>query len=287
MELRERCVQCLKDKEKRRSLSIEDSTCRHEYLLKVDEVIEKKECKSSPEYIEAFEKIYVENYGEIASLKEIKTRYNQFMRKQENSISKIIQDSDDPLKTALQAAQAGNYIDFIAMKSISEDKLKELLLTFESKKFDDEVFESFKSDLSKAKKVVYVLDNCGEIVIDKLVIRLLKEYYPEIYVTAIVRGSEIGNDVTMQDAEEVGLKEEAIVLDNGPNIAGTSLHRMPSKVRKIVENADVVISKGQANYETLEGTGINIYYLFLCKCDFFMEHFQSEYLDPIFCKENG
>lgn len=287
MELRQRCVQCLRNKEKRRALNIEDSTRREEYLFKVDEVIERKECSSPPEYIEAFEQIYVKKYGKIESYQDLKTKYNQFMLEQENNISKIIRSSSDPLKTALQAAQAGNYIDFIAMKNISEEKLKELLLTFETKQFHDEVYESFKYDLAKAKKVVYVLDNCGEIVIDKLVIQLLKEYYPKIQVTAIVRGSEIGNDVTMRDAQEVGLKDVARVLGNGTKIAGTSLHRMPCRARKTIEKADVVISKGQANYETLEGTGINVYYLFLCKCDFFMEHFQSEYLDPIFCKEIG
>lgn len=285
MKLEEMCVKCLRDKEIDRAQKILDDFKKQEYIVKVDEILSSDDYLSPPEYLDAFTKVYPEEYKENVSFVELKEKYNQFLLNQEECITKMIEEANDPLETAIKAAQAGNYIDFIAMKNIDEEKLNELLGSFDSKKIDQDVYKAFVNDLSNAKKLVYTLDNCGEIVIDKILIKLLQKMYPQLEISVIVRGTEIGNDVTMKDAADVGLDQVTYVLDNGTTIAGTSIHRMKKEAVEIVEQADIIISKGQANFETLHGTGKNIYFMFLCKCNFFMKMFDAEYLDPIFYRE--
>ena len=187
--------------------------------------------------------------------------------------------------TEIQAAQAGNYIDYIALGEIDGDQLEQLLFQNGEKGLKPEVYDSFKADLSSAKNLVYITDNCGEIVVDKVLIQELKKFYPQVDVTVIVRGAGVANDASMEDAVQVGLSDEARVIGNGTRIAGTSLNRISREAKEIIGRADVIIAKGQGNYETLSGCGLNVYYLFLCKCDYFVKRFEGEYLQHMFIKE--
>ena len=101
----------------------------------------------------------------------------------------------------------------------------------------------------------------------------------------MVRGAEVANDASMIDAHEIGLDEVCEVIDNGISSAGTYLNKMPDDKRKIVESADIIISKEQGNAESLLGTGLNIYYLFLCKCERFARLFNSELMNGVLHKE--
>ena len=287
MKLEVSCIKCLKDKEIKRALTIEDSGKRAEYLQKVDAILEGDKQMSPPEYLAAFYRVFDGTYGTIPSYKELKVKYNRLMLENEEMICRRIQRAEDPLKAAIQAAQAGNYIDFIAMDGISEDRLQELLSDFETKKFDYDMYDKFRKDLRSAGSLIYITDNCGEIVADKLLIREIKKYAPQIDVTILTRGCDVGNDATVEDAEQVGLDREGYVIGNGTDIAGTCISLLPEKIRKRVLEADMIISKGQGNYETLSGCGENIYYLFLCKCELFMQSFHAEYLEPIFCSERN
>ena len=134
-----------------------------------------------------------------------------------------------------------------------------------------------KNDLASAKTLVYLTDNCGEIVLDKLLIETIKKQYPDLNIIAVVKGGNVLNDATLSDAKQVGLTKVAHVIDNGNDIAGTWLDAIPWMTRKIIEDgADIILSKGQANYETLRFSGLNIYYLFLCKCEMFAKEFGVE-----------
>ena len=95
----------------------------------------------------------------------------------------------------------------------------------------------------------------------------------------------MANDASIEDAEHVGMSDVADVIGNGTRIAGTSLNKISREAREILEKADVIIAKGQGNYETMSGCGLNVYYMFLCKCDYFVERFQGEYLEHMFIKE--
>lgn len=96
---------------------------------------------------------------------------------------------------------------------------------------------------------------------------------------------QVINDATMKDAVLVGLTREIEVMGNGDDAAGTILERISKEARKNIEEADMILAKGQGNFESLFGCGLNIYYLFLCKCDWFMRRFQVERYHGMFVNE--
>lgn len=96
---------------------------------------------------------------------------------------------------------------------------------------------------------------------------------------------QVINDATMEDAVLVGLTREIEVMGNGDDAAGTILGRISKEARKNIEEADMILAKGQGNFESLFGCGLNIYYLFLCKCDWFMRRFQVERYHGMFVNE--
>lgn len=176
-----------------------------------------------------------------------------------------IRQSEDPFYTALQVSVAGNIIDLGIITDFDiEATLKESL----SKTFDRDDSEEFKKRLSTAHEVLILGDNCGEIAFDKLLAEVLRE--TGVQVTFVVKGQSILNDATMEDAEHVGMREAARVITNGNGYLGTVLEECSSELKEAMERADLIISKGQANYESLESTqeaGEKTYFLLRAKCE--------------------
>lgn len=212
-------------------------------------------------------------FGITEDFSKEKHYFNQMMLGKETEIYKQITDSDDYLKTAIQYAMTGNYIDFGSMHTVDEDYLENALQESKERRIEDAVLESFKKDLASARRLVLLTDNCGEVVLDKLLLKVIKKQYPQIDIIIMVRGGEVLNDATKKDALEVGLDKVGTVVDNGTEIAGTFLDVVSKEALQILEEADVILSKGQANFETLRGCGKNIYYIFLCKCNMFAKRF--------------
>lgn len=229
--------------------------------------------------------ILKQQFGIIDEYKELKTRYNKLMLEIENKLIHEISLSDDPLLSALRFAMVGNFIDFAAMDSVSPDKLNELIQSSATQSVDQSEYHLFCEELRLAKNLVYLLDNAGEIVFDKICIKTIKNLYPNARVTAVVRGRPVFNDATMQDALEVGLNEIADVIDNGTDIPGTQLYQIRETAKDAVEKANIIISKGQGNFETLYGCGKNVYYMFLCKCDLFVKRFGAPRFSGLFVNE--
>ena len=96
-------------------------------------------------------------------------------------------------------------------------------------------------------------------------------WYPAI--TQISGGKPVLNDATMEDAVQVGLDKAAQVIGNGTDVAGTCLEELSEQALDVINTADVMIAKGQGNFETLQKCGKNIYYIFMCKCDMFAKRF--------------
>ena len=145
--------------------------------------------------------------------------------------------------------------------------------------------EDRKEELKDAKTLLYITDNCGEIVLDKIFIEELKKRYGNLEITVMVRGGLAINDATIEDAQEIGLTKIVPVISNGAAIAGTVKEQLSKEARKQLDSADVIIAKGMGNFESMYQEGINPYYLFLCKCDLFTRRFGVKLFDPIFCKE--
>lgn len=216
---------------------------------------------------------------------DIKKDYNRYLLTLEDEILRKIQGSKDRLLTALKYAMAGNFIDFGAMNSVDKEELRRLIEDAPDQEVDPVQYAEFREELGRARKIVYLADNAGEIVFDKVFIKAIKELYPEASITVVVRGLPIHNDATMQDAEETGMTEAAEVIGNGTDIPGTDPLKVSKETREALDSADLIISKGQGNFETLFGSGRNIYYIFLCKCSLFAERFKADRFAGIFVSE--
>ncbi|MBQ8509967.1 MAG: DUF89 family protein [Clostridia bacterium] len=203
----------------------------------------------------------------------VKRRFNTLMLTLAPDIARRIDASPDPLRAAVGFAMTGNYIDFGAMDSVDENKLHQLLAGADSLPFDEAAFTSLRGELASAGKMVYITDNCGEIVLDKLLAGLIRRLYPSLDVTFLVRGEPVMNDATLEDAAQVGLSDTAWVISNGSGAAGTVLARISEEARALLESADLILAKGQGNFETLYYCELNVYYLFMCKCPMFADRF--------------
>ena len=213
-----------------------------------------------------------------------KEESNRFVLQRLGDIRSRILSAEDALYAALQMAVLGNYIDFSALRGeVSFEKLDEMLEKAGEIALDRENYEKLRADLEKGKSLLYITDNAGEIGFDRLLAEQIAAQYPQLQITFCVRGGPASNDATREDAEEVGIPFP--VVDNGCTVAGTELELLPEETRKLFEQADVILSKGQANVETLYGCGLNIYYLFLIKCERFQVYFGKEKLTPMLLTE--
>lgn len=172
-----------------------------------------------------------------------------------------ITNSPDPLDTALRLSIAGNIIDMGIGLKVDERRILGAISQSLSEPLEYDR-KRLKVKVKAAKRILYLADNAGEIVFD----RLLIEQLPGDKVILVVRGGPIINDATMEDAEQAGLFDVCRVMDNGSDAPGIILSGCSQGFRNEFMMADLVISKGQGNYETLNGIKKDIVFLFQAKC---------------------
>ena len=175
--------------------------------------------------------------------------------------SQRIEKAANPLELAVRLAIAGNIMDLAVKTNLGED---EVLASFDdclASPLDCHIDE-FAQAVDEADDILYLADNAGEIAFD----RLLVEQLPRKKVTVAVRGKPVINDATMADAEYVGLAKVAKIIDNGSDAPGTILSDCSDAFRRRFERADLIISKGQGNYETLADCPRPIWFLLRVKC---------------------
>lgn len=211
--------------------------------------------------------------------------FNSKLLAMEEELYSEITSSADPVREAMKYAMAANYIDFARVSDLDEGAIELVISAAALANPDSEVLGSLKNKLKTAKTLCYLHDNCGEIVLDKLLIRVIKQLYPQIEVVSVVRGSHIINDVTEEDAKDIGLDEYARILSNGTNIPGTYIKEVAPEVLSLIKYSDAVIAKGLGNLETLYGEGYEIYYSFTCKCRHIAERFNSALMSAVLVKE--
>lgn len=281
------CMCCAIKKQEQHIRQFSDMEKKTEYMKKVMRMIADAEPDDCiPSLSTKINKFFCEYWNQpAADYTSIKKEFNQLMLNIEDSIEQTIRHSADPLHTALLYARLGNYIDFAALSDVKPETVLSLLNDSNKEPLDPKEYDFFCDELKKASHLVYLTDNCGEVVLDKLVVKLLKELYPDLQISVIVRGFPTINDATMEDAQEIGLTELVPVIGNGSDVCGTWLPRISSDARTLMNEADLIISKGQGNYETLHGCGLNIYYLFLCKCEWFQMQFHAKPLQGMFLNE--
>jgi uncharacterized protein with ATP-grasp and redox domains len=179
-----------------------------------------------------------------------------------------IAQSNDPLLVALKYAVAGNLIDYGLEHPVTVEEQNAQIDNFARNPFAIDDSEKLKSVLTHAKTMLCLGDNAGEIVFDRLLIEQIRSMFPSVEITYVVKGSHVLNDVTRIDADEVGMHEVAHVIDNGDASPGTVLPRTSEAFQRAFAEADVILSKGQGNYESLSGVQKqNLFFLFTAKCD--------------------
>lgn len=268
MRLSEKCRQCLYEKEER-------MTKDENYLREIRDLMENWDPENSAPYMEyRINQIYERHFGRVHRYDAIKKQFNDLMLSMESQVCRRIEDSEDPLRTALFMARIGNYIDFGAMKDVDPEEFLEILSDFSLSEADMAVYSRFLEACAAGEHFLLLADNSGELVLDKLMVQQLQIRFPHLHVTVMVRGDEVLNDATEEDAAYIGLEAVCNVVSNGEALAGTELDRLPEEARKRFEEADIILSKGQGNYESCSGCGKHVFYSFLCKCDVFTEFFR-------------
>ncbi len=203
---------------------------------------------------------------------QVKQRYNRLAMEMVDDLEETVAGSADRMETAVRLAIAGNVIDFGVNSTVDESVVEGVIARSLTDPLDLDALTEFRVAIAEATDILYLGDNAGEIVFD----RLLIEQMPRQKVTFVVRGGPILNDVLLADAEMVGLTDLVEVIDNGADAPGTILEICSKAFRKRFEKADLIISKGQGNFETLNDCERDIFFLLRPKCAVLTRHLDCE-----------
>lgn len=219
--------------------------------------------QTPPEAGEGLYKMIYRMAGDPDPFREMKQDQNRAVMDILPWLRKTIASASDPLSMAVRLSIAGNCVDPGAQASWDLEESVTRAIESEGDLTD---YEKFARKLTESNHVLLIADNCGEIVFDLVLIEGIRQERPEVEVTVAVRSAPIINDVTMAEALEVGLDRVARLVESGSEMPGTVLRRATPEFQALFESADVVISKGQGNWETLEDSAREVFFMFQAKC---------------------
>lgn len=202
-------------------------------------------------------------------------------------LEKMVEDSTEPLYTAAKLAILGNSMDVMMPGGLSS--LEKFIRKKLAAPFSREAFDPFCRQLSKARQMLYLTDNAGEIAFDRLFIQTLKKRY-DVNVTVVVRSLPTLNDATLSDAREAGLDQVATLLENGIDgpFPGTSLKRCSPAVRGLARESDLIISKGGGNFDSLSEEVLDletpVFFMLLSKCHPLNTFFKTRLHQPVMAR---
>ena len=218
--------------------------------------------QSPPAIGQQIHRLIRELIGDDDPYRELKRRYNRLALRICDELKERVRTSKDSLEITIRLAIAGNIIDLGVKTSIKESDIEQIINNSLTTDFDGQQIEDFRNAVNQAEKILYLADNAGEIVFD----RLLIEQLPCEKITVVVKGKPVINDATMEDAKVAGLTEIVEVIDNGSDGPGTILESCSQSFRDRFDKADLIIAKGQGNYETLSDIDKNIFFALKAKC---------------------
>jgi len=192
----------------------------------------------------------------------IKRNSNKLARELMPSLKELIRSSADPFETAVRLAIAGNIIDYGQGDHITEEKIRKTVSRCLDQPISKHNINELKEEIDKASNILYLGDNAGEVFFDRLLIEELQGYP----ITFVVRGAPIINDALKNDAKMADLDKLVRVVDNGSDIPGTILEECSEEFKNRFMEADLVIAKGQGNYETLSEEQKKTFFLLKVKC---------------------
>lgn len=217
---------------------------------------------------------------------QIKKKYNKIATGYVEDLKNYINLDKDKLQAAINISVAGNIIDFGSQ--IEKFSIKETISKAINEGFVLNDIDDFKEKINKAKTLLFIADNAGEIVFDKLLLQTIKSLYPTLKIYIALRGKPIINDVTKNDIEGLGLEDIGEIIESTKPTPGFWPNYCEENCRKIYENADVIISKGQGNFETLsEFDDDRVFFLFIIKCSVVEKYLNLPKYSHIFAKKSS
>ena len=259
-----KCIKCFFDQADRTALLVgADEGKRKEIRRKIKNYLKNVSFLRSPADLSnrAIE-IACEVTGVPDPYLHLKEKYNRIAKKLYPKLKKIMMGAKDRLLMSIKMAIAGNIIDLGILINIDIDKtIKKAIGT----NFAGRNYNLLKKMLEKPRNILYICDNAGEIVFDRL---LIEELLKKHQVVVSVKSGPVINDAMAKDAKYAGISKITKVITTGNGCLGVVWRRSSKEFKDAFKNADLIISKGQANYETLEGfkTDRPIFFLMQSKC---------------------
>ena len=258
------CIPCLRRQAGDAiALATTDAGLRIETMLKVVDVIAGLPMDQPPPAMAGLIHRFIrERTGSVDPYAAVKARATDMALRLVASLRSQVDAAADPFEAALRLAIAGNILDFAAFTHIDDAQLERCFSDAFAKPLPTSEIERLKAATDSARSILYIGDNAGETVFD----RLLIEHLPAGAVTYAVKAGPVINDATRADAMAAGIQDVARIVDTGSDMPGTMLEYCSPAFRTLFDTAEVVIAKGQANYETLSDAPREIFFLTQVKC---------------------
>ncbi len=288
MEVHLDCVPCtLRQVLEAVRLATADLKIQEKIILETLEILKDyKAYNTSPEIGRAIHRLVASHTGIEDPYKKLKAESIEVAQRLYPALEKYVAEQEDKLFAAVKVAAVGNLIDAAVYGIWEAEKLQTRLMGELSREFATDNPETFRQELQDAEKILILGDNAGETVFDKILIKELKDNTRsrgEIFYAP--RSAPIINDATIGDAIASGLDEVATLIDSGCTAPGLIYKETNPTFRELFRAADLVISKGQGNYETLSDTAIRpIYFLLKAKCAVIARHLGVKTGEFIFLK---
>jgi len=248
-----------------RMLGVNDKNLQSQIIYDtINLLLENKEVPSAPHFSIKLQSILNKNLNGYSSFKKIKEKNLLNAKNYLKYLETMMACAEDKIEMAVRISITGNTIDLGANPAFDlEKEINEIT----SNRLNLDSLGKFKEDLKKAKRILFIADNYEEALFDK---SLIKQLQPKEVVFA-VRSNEILNDITLKDAKNLNIDKLCKVIESGSQIAGTDLEKCTGEFLDFYKSADMVIAKGQGNFETLLNAERSIYFLFKIKCEVISE----------------
>ena len=238
---------------------------------------------TSPEVIEAVMKKITATVGDPDPFRKEKKNLNRAILGHYAFFQDLVDRSADPLYTAVNIAISGNAIDFMVpggTADVEKTVMRQLDIPLPQKDFD-----AFRDKLETADFVLYLSDNAGEIVLDKLLIETIRRQY-DLKIIFVVRSVPTLNDATRNETADIGMENVVRVMENGIDgpLPGTIFRRCSAEIRDLVDRADLIIAKGGGNYDSLSEEKDDLHkitFMLLSKCFPYNRDFGVDWFQPI------
>ncbi len=267
MRIQEKCIPCMVSQ----AIKVADMAGleeKDELLRKVFSYLSKVDFKrsSTPELTGEIFSLLKKETGNDDPYKETRTHYNQMFLEQLPRLEQEIDRSEHPFLQSVKYAIIGNIIDFNPVHALPAADIEACFERLKCEELEVDDTQLLGREICKADTLLYLGDNCGEICLDMILIKKIQRINPRCHIFFAVRGEAVVNDSVEADAYAVGMDTYATIVSNGDSSLGTVLHRTSREFREIYEKADIIIAKGQANYECLGEEKKNIFFLLMTKC---------------------